>query len=267
MKKIIICTVMGILLLSLCACNKTDVNIIKSSDSKINESKIQESKIEETVDIPEKEIALNIGTKNDYNKLALSFNDLVKDADFILKIKVKDIKPFINKQGMIQSEITPIVQEIYKGTYNSEKLYVNGGEMLYDDFIQNEVIEKQLEGHRNPNGEEENKGKYVRQNVDDQYIFNIGDEYVFFAKNLDEKYFSLYAYQGTFKISNGMVENSALTYDEPLSKDIIKIFRMQSENSSNSKSNSQTFSVDETNKLTGKISEKIFAKKINEINK
>lgn len=262
MKKIIICTLVATLFLGLCACNKNDVNVNNSS-----ETDRADSKIEEIADMPEKEIALNIGTSNDYNKLALSFNDLVNDADFILKIKVKDIKPFINEQGMIQSEITPIVQEIYKGSYNGEKLYVNGGEMLYDEFIQNEVIKKQLDGHRNPNGDEQNKGKYVRQNVDDQYIFNLGEEYMFFAKDLGGEYFSLYAYQGTFKISNGMVENSALAYDEPLSKDIIKIFGIQSENSSNNKSNLQTFSIDEANSLTGKISEKIFTEKINELNK
>ncbi len=262
MKKIIICSLVITLYLGLCACNKNDVNV-----SKLSEPDRVNSKIEEIADMPEKEIALNIGTSNDYNKLALSFNDLVNDADFILKIKIKNVKPFINEQGMIQSEITPIVQEIYKGNYNGEKLYVNGGEMLYDDFIQNEVIKKQLDGHRNPNGDEENKGKYVRQNVDDQYIFNIGEEYIFFAKDLDGEIFPLYAYQGTFKISNGMVENSALAYDEPLSKDIIKIFGIQSEKSSDDKSSLQTFSADETNNLKGKIAEKIFTEKINELNK
>lgn len=114
-------------------------------------------------DINKKEIAYEITTNSDYNKLATDFNELIQDADLILKISVEDVCAFVGDNGMIQTEITPNVQEVYKGSYNDEKLYVNGGEMLYDEFCKNEIIQKALSGHENPDGSDELYGKYVRQ--------------------------------------------------------------------------------------------------------
>jgi len=212
----------------------------------------------------QREIAYEVTTKNDYNKLALNFNELVKDADLILKIRVEDVNAFINNNGMIQTEITPAIQEVYKGSYNNEKLYVNGGEMLYDEFCQNEIIKKAVCGHEAPNDDGQYRGKYVRQRVDNQYIFNCGEEYIFFAKKRADsgKYYSLYAYQGTFKISSGMVENTALNNEEPLRKDIYNIFNIQSEVKN---SELETFTLEEVANSGFMISEKIFTEKINKL--
>lgn len=212
----------------------------------------------------QKEIAYEIVTQGDYNKLALNFGELVRDADLIVRIKVEDVNAFINNNGMIQTEIIPEVQEVYKGSYNNEKLYVNGGEMLYDEYIQNETIKRLVSGHENPDGDEQYKGKYVRQCVDNQYVFNCGEEYVFFAKKRDgsEKYFSLYAYQGTFKISNGDVQNQALDIEEPLYKDICDIFNLQSETEN---LETETFTSVESTASGCMISKEAFAEKISEM--
>lgn len=203
---------------------KESNNDIVSSNTNISESTNNESEIATNkVSKPEnKKIALTVTTKSDYNKLAMNFSELVKDADVILKIKVMKVSSFVADNAMIQTEITPQVQNIYKGVYNNEKLYVNGGEMLYDDFIKNDIIKNTISGHDSLN--ENYKGMYVQQKVDNQYIFNIGDEYIFFAKKREDsqRYYSLYAYQGTFKIVNNNIENSALSNDEPLKEDIYK---------------------------------------------
>lgn len=249
MKKSIWISILIVLLLfCMCGCTNTDN---EKSQSNATKTDIGENDLNNySPEVQHKEIAYELTTTADYNKLASNFSDLVKDADLILKIRVESVKSFINNNGMIQTEITPTVQEVYKGLYNNEKLYVNGGEMLYDEFIQNEVIKKAVSGHESPN-DEQYKGKYVRQLVDNQYIFNCGDEYIFFAKKRVDsgKYYSLYAYQGTFKVNNGLVENIALNNDEPLKIDITNTFNMSSK-TSNLESSGNT------------ISEGVFAEKI-----
>ncbi len=266
-----------VLLASMCGCG--DASVDKSSSenaqtdagrSNTDSMSADTGKIESNVIEPEtlkKEIAYEITTQSDYNKLALNFSNLVQDADLIVKIQVEDVNPFINNNGMIQTEITPIIQEVYKGSYNDEKFYVNGGEMLYDEFIQNETIKKLVSGHENPDGDEQYKGKYVRQSVDNQYIFNSGEEYIFFAKKRDDsgKFYSLYAYQGTFKINNGFVYNEALKSEEPLKTDICNVFNIQSETERLKNSESEIAALTEGMDSEFMISEEIFAEKINDL--
>ncbi|MCM1467895.1 MAG: hypothetical protein NC086_07070 [Alistipes sp.] len=174
----------------------------------------------------QREIAYEGLVMCEYVKLAEDLNELVSAADMILKIKVEEVTVFVNDNGMLQTEITPFVEEVYKGTYHDEKLYVNGGEMLYDEFIQNEIIKKQVSGHEGPDDMEQYGGKYVRQWVDNQYIFHCGEEYIFFAEKRSDRdqYFSLYGYQGTFLLSGGMMENSALKETDLLKRDMDIIF-------------------------------------------
>ena len=172
--------------------------------------------------IEEKEIAYEIDVDCDYFELALSLDDLIKTSDFVAEIRVEDTRAFINENnGMIQTEVVPEVIEVIKGEYEGQLLYVNGGELLYDEYIANEVIAKQLSGHENPDGDEEYNGKYVRESVDGQYIFHTGETYIFFAKRRDDTglYYSQYAYQGTYKVEDGVVRNEALK-DEPLLDDL-----------------------------------------------
>lgn len=268
-----------IIVLLACMCSCGDVSVDKSSsviaqtdagrrnsDSMSADTGEIESNVIETETL-KKEIAYEITTQSDYNKLALNFSNLVQDADLIVKIRVEDVNAFINNNGMIQTEITPVIQEVYKGSYNDEKLYVNGGEMLYDEFIQNETIKKLVSGHENPEGDEQYKGKYVRQSVDNQYIFNSGEEYIFFAKKRDDsgKYYSLYAYQGTFKINNGFVYNTALKSEEPLKKNICDVFNIQSETECLKSSESETAASAESVNSGFMISEETFSEKINDL--
>lgn len=174
----------------------------------------------------QREIAYEGLVMCEYVKLAGDLNELVSAADMILKIKVEEVNVSVNDNGMLQTEITPFVEEVYKGTYHDEKLYVNGGEMLYDEFIQNEIIKKQVSGHEGPDDMEQYGGKYVRQWVDNQYIFHCGEEYIFFAEKRSDhdQYFSLYGYQGTFLLSGGMAENRALKETDLLKQDMDNIF-------------------------------------------
>lgn len=260
MKKIyIMCIVISSIILCLCACGTTSTK--ENSDDTTVIVDINDSE-NLNDDINKKEIAYEITTNSDYNKLATDFNELIQDADLILKISVEDVCAFVGDNGMIQTEITPNVQEVYKGSYNDEKLYVNGGEMLYDEFCKNEIIQKALSGHENPDGSDELYGKYVRQSVDEQYIFNVGEEYIFFAQKRPDtgKYYSLYAYQGTYKIIDGMIENSALDNEEPLKKDLSEMFNSQTESGS-----TQAFSLNGKSNLETITSEEIFSKKINDL--
>lgn len=253
------CIVISSIILCLCACGTTSTK--ENSDDTTVIVDINDSE-NLNDDINKKEIAYEITTNSDYNKLATDFNELIQDADLILKISVEDVCAFVGDNGMIQTEITPNVQEVYKGSYNDEKLYVNGGEMLYDEFCKNEIIQKALSGHENPDGSDELYGKYVRQSVDEQYIFNVGEEYIFFAQKRPDtgKYYSLYAYQGTYKIIDGMIENSALDNEEPLKKDLSEMFNSQTESGS-----TQAFSLNGKSNLETITSEEIFAKKINDL--
>lgn len=260
MKKIYnICIVIFVMILCLCACGTTTTK--KDSDDATG---VVDANGSENLDddITEKGIAYEITTNSDYNKLAADFNELIQDAELILKISVEDICAFVGDNGMIQTEITPSVQEVYKGSYSGEKLYVNGGEMLYDEFCKNEIIQKALSGHENPDGSDGLYGKYVRQSVDEQYIFNVGEEYIFFAQKRPDtgKYYFLYAYQGTYKIIDGMIENIALDNEEPLKKDLSEMFNSQTESGS-----TQAFSLNGNSSTETITSEEIFAKKINDL--
>lgn len=217
--------------------NKTGSAEEKDTNTTVKADGVIEEKMEsETTDVSNREIAFEVVSNFDYNALAMNFSELVSASDLIVKIKVLDTKPFINDEGMIQTEISPEILEIYKGTYEGQKLYVNGGEMPYEEYSNNETIKKLVAGHENPNGDEDNSGKYVRQNVDNQYIFHSGDEYIFFASKRGDSglFFSQYAYQGTFKISDGVVENAAIT-DEPLQDNISQIFSENSQLSNKAK--------------------------------
>lgn len=124
MKKIyIMCIVISSIILCLCACGTTSTK--ENSDDTTVIVDINDSE-NLNDDINKKEIAYEITTNSDYNKLATDFNELIQDADLILKISVEDVCAFVGDNGMIQTEITPNVQEVYKGSYNDEKLYVNG---------------------------------------------------------------------------------------------------------------------------------------------
>lgn len=202
---------------------KKDNNATMKVENNVdNVKKAENAKI---ADISGREIAFEVVTNCDYNKLAMNFSELVSASDLIVKVKVQDTRAFINDEGMIQTEISPKILETYKGIYDGQKLYVNGGEMLYEEYSGNEIVKKLVAGHENPNADEENTSKYVRQNVDNQYIFYPGDEYIFFASRREDNglFFSQYAYQGTFKVSNGVVENIAVT-GEPLQENISEIF-------------------------------------------
>ncbi|MDD6449050.1 MAG: hypothetical protein PUF78_04950 [Lachnospiraceae bacterium] len=165
---------------------------------------------------PNREYAMELDTDSDYNKLAMNLSQLVSDSDLIVKIKVKAVKSFVNDNGMIQTEVTPEVLKTLKGNYDGQKMYVNGGEMLYSEYTANEIIQKSLAGHEDPSGNAAQK--YVKQTVDNQYILTPGEEYIFFAQKRADSglYFSTYAYQGTFKLTNGKVENQAITKDSLL---------------------------------------------------
>ncbi len=225
MKKIILLLVV---FFCLCGCGEnkletSELNNNISSDILVSSAHEESKKPYETnIKNEDKDLAYTIVTKSDYNKLATTFNELIQDADIILKIKVLHASPFVANNAMIRTEITPEVQEVCKGIYNGEKLYVNGGEMLYDNFIKHEQIKKVISGHESTN--QKYTGMYVQQKVDNQYIFDVGDEYIFFAKKREDsqRYYSLYAYQGTFKIVDGNVENSALSNAGPLKQDIYK---------------------------------------------
>lgn len=237
------------LVISLCACSNIDATTKNVESQEVNkESLTEDIATNESQDIAknsnknvqakldDKDMAYEITTKGDYNELAMSMSDLVENADMILKIKVDSTSAFINEIGMIQTEITPIVEEVYKGSYNGEQLYVNGGMMLYEEYSQNEIIKEAVNGHENPDGEEDYTGKYVVQSVDEQYIFEEGEEYIFFAREREDvgKYYSLYAYQGTFKVEDGEVCNEALQEDEELKQDIDTLFASNARSTSNS---------------------------------
>ena len=228
-KKVILAIAVASLMMSACSTSQSAaVGKPETENNNKQNSLTQKTVNEETLAVDtdtsiQREFAYELTSMGDYNRLAMDFNELVNDADMILKIKVESVTPYINENGMIQSEIVPVVEEVYKGKYNGEKLYVNGGEMLYDDFIQNDIIKEQLSGHEDPDADKESlSGKYVKQTVDNQYIFHEGDEYVFFAQQRedDNKFYSLYAYQGTFKVDGDYVDNEALSDSEPLASDI-----------------------------------------------
>lgn len=254
------------IILCLCSCgtvsDQNSVNAPSNIDAKNSIDKTIPDTNDTNINTQGKEIIYEITTNGDYNKLAMNFNELIQDSDLILKIRVASVSAFVGDNGMIQTEITPKVQKVYKGSYNNQKLYVNGGEMLYDEFCKNEIIQKALSGHENPNGNNEAYGKYVRQSVDNQYIFNIGDEYIFFAKKREDtkKYYSLYAYQGTYKIIDGMIENIALDDEEALKIDLNRIFNVVSESKG-----TQTFSLNGDSNSEEITTEEIFTKKINDL--
>ena len=177
MKKVILAIAVASLMMSACSTSQS-ATVDKTEDNNKQTSLTQKTVNEETLAVDtdssiQREFAYELTSMGDYNKLAMDFNELVNDADMILKIKVESVTPYIYENGMIQSEIVPVVEEVYKGKYNGEKLYVNGGEMLYDDFIQNDIIKEQLSGHEDPDADKESlSGKYVKQTVDNQYIFH-----------------------------------------------------------------------------------------------
>ena len=265
MKKCIYIMVIS-MIFCLCACGTIAKDNSADIPNDVNSGNSLENNITDTNssnnNVQNKEIIYEITTNSDYNKLATDFNELIQDADLILKISVENVRAFVGDNGMIQTEITPKVQKVYKGSYDNQKLYVNGGEMLYDEFCKNEIIQKALSGHENPNGNDELYGKYVRQSVDNQYIFNVGEEYMFFAEKREDtkKYYSLYAYQGTYKIVNGMIENTALDSEEALKIDLIQIFNDTTENK-----NTQVFSSNGESNSEKITTEEIFTKKINDL--
>lgn len=165
------------------------------------------------------DISDNFNT-SDMAEVAMSLSEMVNKADFIARIKVTSARSYLTEWGVMQTETTPEVLEVYKGNYNNEPLYTFGGIMPYEIWSQNEAIKEIISGHENLNSTV--PPKYVREYFGDQYIPNEGDEFIFFAKySTDEqKYYSLYAYQGTFKVVGDSVENSALKHDIALIKDI-----------------------------------------------
>lgn len=253
MKKIIAIILALLIVLCLSACG-TDVQ----------NNSVNNANVADPVDnVKSKEIAYEIVTHSDYNKLATDFDGLVKDSDLILKISVENVIGFVDDNAMIQTEITPKVQKVYKGSYDGQKLYVNGGEMLYEEFYKNENIKKALSGHENPDGNNDYRGKYIRQSVDGQYIFNIGEEYIFFAKKREDsgKYYSLYAYQGTYKIVDGLVENVALDVDEPLKNSLNQVF----DNVSSLPNETKTYSVEENFNSKNIATEEKFVNELNDL--
>ena len=263
MKKIIVCIAFLVTILCLCACRTIEkedsINTFTETTSGNSIDNTETDNKYTGSNTKNKEIVYKISTNSDYNKLAKDFDELVSDSDLILKIRVENIRAFVGDNGMIQTEITPKVQNVYKGSYDNQKLYVNGGEMLYDEFCKNEIIKKALSGHENPNNDKP-YGKYVRQSVDEQYIFNIGEEYIFFANKREDsgRYYSLYAYQGTYKIIDGIIENVALNDDEPLKNNLNEIFSNKTESKS-----TQTFLLKEEID-SGKITtEEVFIKRMN----
>lgn len=259
-KKYCLIFIVTVSVLCLCACNNLGTSEKKSGTLITNGELSYDANHSESVTngVKEKEIVYEITTNSDYNKLAFSFDELIRDADLIMKISIQDTVAFIGSNGMIQTEITPVVKEIYKGSYHNEKLYVNGGEMLYEEFSENEIIKNAISGHENPNGDTDLSGKYVRQIVDEQYILSAGEEYIFFAQKREDtkQYYSLYAYQGTYKITEGMVENIALNNDEQLKCDLNAIFSNSSE--------TPVISVNENNALI--TTEDNFTQKIKDFN-
>lgn len=164
--------------------------------------------------------------ESDFNELAMNFSELVSKSDMIIKIKVESVRSFINEYGFMITEVTPTVTETYKGHYDGQNLYVESGEMPYEEYSQNEVIKKITAGHEAPPEEKESlRGTTVKCSLAGEYIMHPGEEYIFFAgKRADSgENYPQYAYQGIFKIKDGKVENHALN-KEPLREDLGNIF-------------------------------------------
>ena len=165
--------------------------------------------------------------ESDFNELAMNFSELVSKSDMIIKIKVESVRSFINEYGFMITEVTPTVTETYKGHYDGQSLYVESGEMPYEEYSQNEVIKRITAGHEAPSEEaEKQRGTTVKYSLAGEYIMHPGEEYIFFAEKRTDsgEYYPQYAYQGIFKINDGKVENHALN-KEPLREDLGNIFK------------------------------------------
>lgn len=176
----------------------------------------------------ERDIAFEAATTADYNRQAMSLGDLARDSDVICRFIVQDTKPFINENGMICTEVSPYIEEVYKGDAEGLRFCTEGGEMPYEEYMGNETVREMLSGHEDPDGDAASRGKYARETVDHAYIMHSGEEYIYFGslRNKDTLY-PLYGYQGTFRITGDHVENEAIPSDDALGEDLMKNFPAQ----------------------------------------
>lgn len=227
-KLTVICLVLCILIISLCGCDNEKSNDISMSNSSLTNvvDNITQAKNNNPV-------ALTITTNCDYNKLAMSLKQLYEDSDIVCEITIKNVIPYINENGTIVSKITPEIVAIYKGEYNYESFYSYGGRMNYSEYINNEIIQKKLEGKMESSISDEYLNQDVMQVFDDGYVYSVGEQFIFFGITNKEEggYRQIYGYQGSFKIEGEQISNKALKSDELIYKDINKQLKKNTDNS------------------------------------
>lgn len=212
----IACIGLSLVMLAGCAGTQSSLNISEENKTA--------PMIQDAAFVPDEE-GLYSTSEVQLVKWAETFPELVSGSDLIVKIRVQRARSFFTEYGLMESEITPEVLEIYKGSLEGGKLYVESGEMPYEEYINNEIVKKRVAGHEAPPEEEAKlKGTIQKSSLGGEYIMHPGEEYIFFAYDRGEgSFFPTYAYQGLFKVVAGKVENNALN-NEPLRDDLARIF-------------------------------------------
>lgn len=179
-----------------------------------------------------KGIVFNASSQADFNELASTLNDLENKSIFIAKVSVEEAHSYVYPNSDdIYTQITPNVLEIYKGSYNNEKLELYGGEMLYTDYY-NALSDEDKEMNSfdtSKYSQNEIDSARVYWNFCNLYVPQVGDTLLYFGVRSDDgNYYVSYDYQGVFLLQDGNYVNQALIVDqnnwqEPLVTDLLSL--------------------------------------------
>lgn len=177
-------------------------------------------------------VVLTASSEADFTELASTLDELIASSDFIAKVKVTETSAYVYPEtDMIDTLITPEILEIYKGSYNGEKLELCGGYMSYKDYYSAPVFQGEDAWHTfdaSAYTEEELETAQVYWDWCNSYVPVADDTIIFFGNLLDTgNYYLTNGYQGLFRLNGDSWTNQAIanddSYQDPLADDLLSL--------------------------------------------
>lgn len=175
-------------------------------------------------------VLLTAKTTSDLEEVAYTLTDLVEASDFIATVQVAETHEYVYPDTTyIQTQITPQVLTVYKGTYNGEFLEIEGGCMDYNDYTSAPIFQQESIQTFDVSSYsvEELDTARVYEARNNGYVPQAGDTLLFFGKQADaDTYYVTYGYQGVFVLQDGSWYNPGLVveendWQEPLVTDLL----------------------------------------------
>lgn len=180
-----------------------------------------------------KGLVLTATTHADFDELAYTLGELEEESDFIAEIKVTETSTYVYPDtDSIHTLLTPEIVEIYKGSYNNEKLDLCGGYMNYADYYSAPIFQEEEEWNTfntSAYTEEELTTAQVYWDFCNNYVPEVGDTLIFFGKrDANGNYYVTNDYQGMFRLDGDNWTNQALIvndndWQEPLVTDLLSL--------------------------------------------